>query len=91
MRPTEATKRGVALRVGLAAKGSNLYVAQVVGIVAMEYGAIGHRPRQVGAEAAVDRHLQFQGCDATGVVISHVILVGEWMALASDQKIFIPV
>jgi hypothetical protein len=64
LRPAKAAKRGVALGVELAAVGGNLHILQVVGVVAVEDGTVGHRAGQVGAEAAVGGHHQLEGGQA---------------------------
>jgi hypothetical protein len=64
LRPAEAAEGGVALGVGLAAVRRDLHVRQEVGVVGVEDRAVGHRPGQVGAEAAVGRHHQLQAGEA---------------------------
>ena len=68
-----------------------MHVFQKVGVVHVEYGAVGHRARQIGAEAAVHRHLQLQPLDAPRVVKAHGVVVGKGVALAGDQEVVVPV
>ena len=87
----KAAKGGVALRVGLAAVGGNLHMLQVIGVVAVEDGAVRHRAGQVGAPAAVGGHHQLQGGEAPAVVKTCGVLVFKRMALAGDHEVVVAV
>ncbi len=91
LRAAEATEGGVALGVGFAAVGGDVHILQVVGVVGVEDGAVRHRAGQVGTEAAVDRHLQFQGGQAAGVVKAHAVFIRKGVALAGDHEVVVPV
>ena len=91
LRPAKAAKGSVALGVQFAAVGGNLHILQVIGVVAVEDGAVSHRARQVGAETAVGGHHQLQGGKAAGGVKASGVGVGKRMALAGDQKIVVAV
>ena len=91
LRPTKAAERRVALGVRLAAVRGDLHIAQVIRVVGMEHGAVGHGAGQVGAEAAVGSHLQLQARDAARVVKAHVVFVRKRVALAGDHEVFVPV
>lgn len=91
LRPAKAAKGRVALGVGLAAVGRDVYVLQKVGVVGMKNRAVGHGARQVGAEAAVDGHHQLQAGNAPAVVKARAVIVGKRVALAGDQEVVIAV
>ena len=64
---------------------------QEVRVVAVEHRAVGYGARQIGAEAAVGGHHQFEAGDAPGVVKAHVPFVGEGVALAGDHEVVVAV
>ena len=91
LRAAEAAEGRVALGVGLAAVGVDGDVFEEVGVVGVEDGSVGHRARQVGAEAAVDQHVQLQSAQAAGVVKADAVGVGKRVALAGDHEVVVAV
>ena len=91
LRPAKAAKRGVALGMGFQAQRCDVNVLQKISVVHVKDGPVRHRARQVGAEAAVHRHLQLQTGDAPGGVKPHGVVVGKRVALAGDQEVVVPV
>ena len=57
----------------------------------MEDGAVGHRTRQIGAEAAVHRHRQLQGGQAAAVIEADRVIVGKGVALAGDVEVIVAI
>ena len=57
----------------------------------MEHRAVGHRARQIGAEAAIGGHRQTQALQATGIIKTDLVAVEKRVAFARDQKILIAV
>ena len=91
LRAAKAAKCGVALGVELAAVRGDADIRQKVGVVRMEDGAVGHGAGQVGAEATVGGHLQLQPGDQPLRIKTHVPLVAERVAFASDHEVVIAV
>jgi hypothetical protein len=90
--PAKAAKRRVALRVELAAVGSDLDVFQKISVVGMKYRPVCYRARQVGAEAAVRRHHQPQAAQpACGIVKARGVVVAERVAFAGDHEVVVAV
>ncbi|MNH07887.1 hypothetical protein D3C79_672890 [compost metagenome] len=65
-------------------------VAQVVGVVGMEHGAVDNRRRQVRGAAAVTGQVKVDPVQATGVVKTDVILDVEGVTFAGHQHVFNP-
>ena len=57
----------------------------------MEDRTVGHRSREIGTEAAVHRHRQLQATQTARAVKAHGVSIFEGMALASDQKVIVPI
>jgi len=91
LRPAEAAKRGVALGVGLAAIRGDVHIAQEVGVVGVEHRPVGHRPGEIGAEAAIGQHGELQAGDQSAVIETHGVVVGERVALAGDHEVVVAV
>ena len=91
LRAAKAAKGGVALGVGFAAVGGDLHVLQKVRVVAVKNCAVGHRAGEVGAKAAVHRHVQLQAVQAPAVVVAHGVVAHHGVALAGNHEVVVAV
>nr|GEU28080.1 hypothetical protein [Tanacetum cinerariifolium] len=91
LRAAEAPERRVGLGVGLAAAGQDFHVRQIIRVVEVADGACGNRAGQVGRVAGAQRHVHLGGQDLAGVVVTHLVLVEEAVALAGDQHVVVAV
>ena len=57
----------------------------------MEDCAVGHRARQVGAEAAIDGHHQLQCGQAASVVKTRAVFKCKGVAFAGDHEVVVAV
>ena len=91
LRPAEAAKRRVALRVGLAAIAVHGHLGQPVGVVEVADGARHHGGGEVRRVPRVRDHLQRHAQHVSVVVVAHVVLVPEAVAPAGDHEVVVAV
>ncbi len=91
LRTAKAAKGGGALGVGPEPVAFDADMGQVIGIVCVQHGAIGHQDRKILRPAASRILLEFDTCDHAAVVTTNPIGDPEIMPLAGDHEIIIPV
>ena len=91
LRSAETAKRGIGLRVGLAAQREDVDVAEIVRIVEVADGARGDGTRQIRRVPCAQRHLDFRAQDAAIVAEADVVGVMAAMPLAGDHEIVVAV
>ncbi|KDB51037.1 hypothetical protein X805_33380 [Sphaerotilus natans subsp. natans DSM 6575] len=91
LRPAEAAKRRVALRVRARAVAVQIDVGQPVGVVEVAQRARHHRRRQVGRGAGVGDHLDLGAQQPPGLVMTDAVAELEAVAPAGDQEVVVAV
>ncbi len=84
----EAAVGGVGRQVGLAAVAGDLGVAEEIGIVGMEHGAIDDGVGQIRRIPAVARQLEADAQQAPVVIEANVVFDMEGVALAGHMHVF---
>ena len=91
LRPAKAAKRGMALRVELAAVRGDHHILQKIGVIGVKNGPVRNRPGQVGTEAAVRGHGQFQAMQPATVVKTDRVVMTERVAFAGDHEVIVAI
>ena len=91
LRAAKAAVGGVTLGVGFAAVRGDAHIAQVVGVVGVEDGAVRHRTAQVGTVTAVRQLHGIEREHSALRIKPDLPIVAEGMAFASDHKVVAPV
>ena len=86
--PTKATVGGVRCGVGLATMAVDGRVAQVIGVVGMEHGAVNNRVGQVWRIATVARQVQLDPLQSALIIKADVIFDVKRMTLAGHHHVF---
>ncbi len=91
LRAAEAAKRGVRLRVGLAAQRDDIDVGQVVRVVEVADGARRDGTRQIRRIARAQRDFDARAENAAAVVEARFVFVDRVVALAGDHEIVVAI
>ena len=91
LRPAEPAKRGVRLRVRLAAVRDDAHVRQVIAVVGVHHGPVVDRPREVGGEPAPRGEHQLEPENPAGRIEADVVVEEVVVALAGDHDVVVPV